>query len=187
MLLKDYEQQGLLFNSNLTEPCTDGNLTAYRGEFVIQQGEVTDAAGRRSPPTKVLGQAVILANEHLSFVAGMLGDVADTAALLNLLSPNMQADTLITLFVFNIDKPITLTGQTGTVHLLPLHDGLAWTELMELAALEKSDIKNLTPADKALAVFRELISYKPRNAATIDLEQALKLGNGKTREVRGAV
>lgn len=187
MLLKDYEQQGFLFNSNLTEPCSDGNLTAYRGEFVIQQGDVTDSKGRRSTPSKVLTQAVILANEHLTFVSGLLDDVADTGALLDLLQPAMQGDTLAALFVFNIDKPVTLTGQTGTVHLLPLHDGLAWTELMELAALEKGDLKNLSPADKALAVFRELISYKPRNALSMDLEQALKLGNGKLRAVRGAV
>ena len=37
-----------------------GGWVAYRGELVLQEGEVADAQGRRKPPTEVLKQAAVL-------------------------------------------------------------------------------------------------------------------------------
>ncbi|MBK9615619.1 MAG: hypothetical protein IPO35_08935 [Uliginosibacterium sp.] len=68
-----------------------------------------------------------------------------------------------------------------------MDDGLPWSELMQLAGLEKADIKNLAPADKVRAVFRELTGFRPRGAATVELAALPALSNGKQREIRGAV
>lgn len=187
MLLKDYEQQGLFFNANLTETCSDGKLSVYRGDFAIQLGEVADAQGRRSAPTKMLNQVVFLASDQLAFVAGQLDSISDLAETLAILKPNMVSETLTVIFVYDIDKPVSVTGQTGTIYVMPMDDGLVWTELMDMATLEKGDMKGLSSADKVLAVFRELISYKPRGGIEADLAQAAALSNGKVREVRGAV
>ena len=58
---------------------------------------------------------------------------------------------------------------------------------MQLAGLEKADIKSLSSPDKVYAVFRELTGFRPRNAASLALAEVAALSNGKRREIRGAV
>lgn len=187
MLLKKYDEAGYLINANLNEACS-GGLTAFRGELVVVEGEMLDNTGRRKPPLKVLQQAAILADDNqLKFVSGMLDDVADVPVFLERYGKNMSRDTLVVIFVPNIDKPASLGVASTQVHLVSMEDGLPWPELMQLAGLEKADIKSLSPADKVQAVFKELSGFRPRNAISVDLAAVAALNNGKRREIRGAV
>ncbi|MFZ1246593.1 MAG: hypothetical protein WAR41_16140 [Azonexus sp.] len=52
MSLDRYES--LFFNANFKEASSEPGLIAYRGELILQEGEVADANGRRKPPTEVL-------------------------------------------------------------------------------------------------------------------------------------
>ena len=45
MSLDRYEP--LFFNANFKEAASDASLVAYRGELILQEGEVADANGRR--------------------------------------------------------------------------------------------------------------------------------------------
>ncbi|MBS1208427.1 MAG: hypothetical protein H6R19_825 [Proteobacteria bacterium] len=188
MPLKDYEARGLLLNANLNEPCSDGKLTAYRGELILVEGEVIDAAGRRKPPAKILQQVSLLADAgQLRFISGMIDDVADLPVFISQYGKDIAVDTLSLLFVLNIDKPASLSHGSSTVYLLPLDDGLPWSELMQLAGLEKADIKSLSSADKVQAIYRELTGFHPRNAVSVELATVASLSNGKRREIRGAI
>jgi hypothetical protein len=188
MLLKDYEQRAFLFNSSLTEACSDGKLTAYRGDLIILEGEIGDAQGRRKPPVKLLLQTALLATqEKLTFLSGLLADVADLHELLEKFGKDMTPETLAVLFVVNIDKPVALQSDIAKIHLIPLHEGLAWTELMELAGLDKGDTKGLSSADKVLAIFKELGDFKARGSSSATVAQTMLMGNGKQREIRGAI
>lgn len=188
MLIKQYEEHGLFFNANLTERCTKDVLDVYRGELILVEGEVGDSSGRRKPPSKVLLQAVAIGGESkLVFLSGMIENVADLSLVIERFGPDMQADSQSVIFVYDIAKSLTVSAGELTLHLVPLDDGLVWTELMELATLEKGDVKGLSSADKAYAVYRELISFRPRGAASVDLATALTLGSGKQRALRGAV
>jgi hypothetical protein len=188
MLLKKYEEAGYLINANLNEPCSGGALKAYRGELIVVEGEMIDASGRRKPPLKVLQQASMLADDsQIKFLSGMLDDVTDLSALLARFGDDMGSETLCVIFTLNIDKAASLIHGSSNVHLLPMDDGLPWPELMQLAGLEKADIKNLSPADKVQAVYRELTGFRPRNALSVELPAVASLNNGKRREIRGAV
>ena len=55
MSLDRYEP--FFFNANFKEAASSAGLVAYRGELILQEGEVADANGRRKPPTEVLKQA----------------------------------------------------------------------------------------------------------------------------------
>lgn len=188
MLLKQYEQAGYPINANLNEACSGGKLHAYRGELIVVEGEMLDASGRRKPPQTVLQQAAVLADDsQLKFFSGMLENVADVPALLERYGKDMAADTLSLIFVVNIDKAAIFDHYTSTVYLIPMDEGLPWSELMQLAGLEKADVKNLSPADKVQAVYRELASFRPRNALSVALADVPALANGKQREMRGAV
>ncbi len=188
MLIKQYEDRGLFFNANLTERCSKEALDVYRGELILVDGEVGDSSGRRKPPSKVLLQSVAIAGESkLVFLAGMIENVSDLSLVLERFGPDMAADSQCVIFVYDIAKPLTVSAGELTVQLVPLDDGLVWTELMDLAALEKGDVKNLSSADKAHVVYRELLSFRPRGAASVDLAAALTMGSGKQRALRGAV
>lgn len=52
MLFDRYEQQGLLFNMNFKEASTTAGKAAYRGELVLVEGEIGDAAVVASRPRK---------------------------------------------------------------------------------------------------------------------------------------
>ncbi|MDP5238059.1 hypothetical protein Q9Q94_00865 [Uliginosibacterium sp. 31-16] len=187
MLLKKYDEAGCLINANLNEACS-GGLKAFRGELIVVEGEMLDNSGRRKPPLKVLQQAAILADDsRLRFVSGMLDDVADVPVFLERYGKDMGSDTLVVIFVPNIDKPASLALGGTLVHLVSMDDGLPWPELMQLAGLEKADIKSLSPADKVQAVFKELTGFRPRNAVSVELASVAALNNGKRREIRGAV
>ena len=52
MLLNRYEPY--FFNSNFREATSQAGWEAYRGELVVQEGEVADAQGRRRPSCWVM-------------------------------------------------------------------------------------------------------------------------------------
>ncbi|WP_054774324.1 hypothetical protein [Methylogaea oryzae] len=52
MLLNRYEHDQLLFNANLKGATTQAGLEAYRGDLVLEEGEIADALGRRKRPTR---------------------------------------------------------------------------------------------------------------------------------------
>lgn len=188
MLIQNYERAGRLFNSNLAERCTTEALDAYRGELIIVDGEVADSSGRRKPPLKVLQQVAALGGEdRLRFLSGYLENAADVASLLEKYGADIHADTLCIIFVYDIARAATIRAGEITLQLVPLEEGLVWSELMEHAALEKSDVKNLSSADKVFAVYRELTGFRPRGASTVDLATGLTLGSGKQRALRGPV
>ncbi|GAB2880886.1 hypothetical protein GCM10027046_06320 [Uliginosibacterium flavum] len=188
MLLKKYADAGYQINANLNETCSGAPLKAYRGEMIVIEGEVIDAATQRKAPAKILQQAVLLADDtQIKFLAGMLDDVNDVPALLGRYGDDMGCDTLCVIFALNIDKAASLSHGNSKVHLVPMDDGLPWPELMQLAGLEKGDIKSLSPADKVQAVFKELTGFRPRNSSNVELAGIAALNNGKRREIRGAV
>lgn len=188
MLFKDYEARGLLFNTNLTERCTTEALDVYRGELILVEGEVSDSSGRRAPPACVLQQAVAMADDkQLRFLSGSLVEVARVATVLEKYGQELFVGSLVILFVFDLAKPLTVSTPQCTVHLLPLEEGLTWNELVDLAALEKGDLKSLSSADKVLAVYRELIGFRPRGTSDVTLPQALAASTGRQRVLRGPV
>lgn len=185
MLLKDYEQKGLFFNTQLAEPCSDAKFEAWRGDLILigrEDGNV------KLPQPKVMPQAVLLGSEgKIAFLSGLLERIADLPLLLSRIGGEVTATTLAILFVIDIDKPVIASFNGAELKLEALAEGLPWTELMQLAGLEKADVKNLSTPDKIKRVYEELLDYKPRNVASVSVEAATALSNGKLREVRGAV
>lgn len=77
MLLNTYEQNGRLFNMNFIEEAGAG-LAGYRGELVLVEGEVADAAGRRKPPVAVIEQTVMLAgSDKIQMMSGLVHELAE--------------------------------------------------------------------------------------------------------------
>jgi hypothetical protein len=72
MLLQQYKENNLLFNTNFLESSTQQGLSGYRGELVLVEGEVADTKGHAKPPLEVLRGAALLADEKLKLVLGAI-------------------------------------------------------------------------------------------------------------------
>jgi hypothetical protein len=75
-------------------------------------------------------------------------------------------------------------GLTWT--LIPMTDGMVWNELVDELALEKSDFKGQSAADKVVTVLGAFAGYQPKYE-TVGLDEAMSRTTAAKRESRGPV
>jgi hypothetical protein len=187
MLLDRYEKEQLLFNMNFKEATTTAGAAAYRGELVLIEGEIGDAQGRRKPPHAVLRHAsVLVEGEKIAFLSGALDDILNLKDLLARYQPDCKPGAILILFVVNIPQELIVEEAGMRLFLIPMQDGMAWTELCERLGLEKGDFKGQSAADKVLTVFKAVGDFKPKFSGAT-LAEALASRNDAKREARGPV
>lgn len=185
MLLPQYKDKGLFFNQNFLEETSDAGVWGYRGDLILVEGEKDDK-GHAMPPELVMRGAVLVAGEKLTGLIGGLDAVADIPTLMDKYSADFVPGMKAILFIVNLKDPMKVTLDGVELVLIPLVQGVPWNEAMEELALEKSDFKGQSPADKLVTMFGELASYKPKFPdATLD--EALASITEAKREVWGAV
>lgn len=185
MLLDRYES--LFFNPSFKEAADNPAVAAYRGDLVLQAGEVGDALGHRRPPTSLVRQAIVLAEgEKLSLLAGLLDQLQDMPLFLEKFAAEITPDALVFLFVVNIPKAFVASINGARVVFTPLAEGLVWTELSDMAALEKGDFKGQSSAGKVVTLFEALKDYAPK-VPEMTVEAALQTTNDAKRTTFGAI
>lgn len=187
MLLDRYESEQCLYNVNFKEAASSGGLFAYRGDLVVVDGEIADAQGRRKPPVVGLIGAVLLTDaDKIKMLAGSLDDLEDMKALLGKYQADFAPDMKAVFYVVNIAKPVIADLGVTKAVLIPMTDGMVWNELVDELALEKSDFKGQSSADKVVTVYNAMTGYKPK-LDTVPLEAALAAKTDAKRESRGPV
>jgi hypothetical protein len=185
MSLDRYEP--LFFNANFKEAATSGGLVAYRGELILKEGEVADANGRRKPPTEVLKQAILLGDAGgLKLISGSLDELQQYPFVVEKFGAEFNAGTIAVFFTVNIPTGFVTTTNGAKVVFIPLVQGMVWTELADLVALDKGDFKGLSAADKVVTVFDALNGHKFKLAENT-VDEALKTTNNAKRETHGAI
>lgn len=185
MLLDRYEP--LFFNANFKEAASQPGWAAYRGELVITEGEVADAQGRRKPPQALLKQAALLAaGDELKLITGSLDELQYFPPLVEKYGADFKPGLLAVFFTVNIDKPFVAPTLGVPVVFIPLVQGMAWNELIDLVALEKGDFKGQSSADKVLTLYNALKDHKFKYPE-VELGQALGQTNNAKRETHGAI
>ncbi|MCE1240212.1 MAG: hypothetical protein LWW83_09865 [Azonexaceae bacterium] len=184
MLLDRYEH--LFFNANFSEVFS-GAVAAYRGELIVKEGEITDEQGRRKPPVEVMKQAIVLADgDKLKFISGSLDEFQYFHGFMDKFGADITADTLVILFVVNIDNPFIADVNGAKAVFIPLVQGMTWNELGDLAALEKGDFKGQGAAEKVVTMYDALKGNKYKYPeSTVELE--LTKTNSNKRVNHGAV
>lgn len=189
MLLNTYESQNLLCNLSVKGATTQAGVEAYRGDLVLEEGDIADDAGRRKPPKSVIKQAAILAkNGKLEMVTGALSDLALVATFVEKYKHDLAPDVRTLFYVENIGKTLTIDVD-GIVNLLQPHEegGAVWSLLMEDLRLDKEDFKGQTPEDKVITIYDALVDYKPKSESP-SLKDALATCVVESRrETRGPV
>ncbi|MDO8989493.1 MAG: hypothetical protein Q7U91_07640 [Sideroxyarcus sp.] len=185
MLFNDYEQKGFLFNMNFKE--SEGSYAAYRGDLVLELGEVGDALGHRKPPTATIKNTIVLAeNDKIKLYVGSLDDLADLPKVLAYYKADFASDVRIILFVVNINKPLVIELGGLSIAAIGMQEGLIWNELIDIAALEKGDFKGQSATEKIVTVHKALSDFKPKGDK-VSFEEALTRTVELKRAGRGPV
>ena len=185
MLFDSYETQGLLFNMNFKE--SEGRHAAYRGDLVLELGEIGDALGHRKPPDATIKNTILLTeDDKIQLYVGSLDDLALLPKVLDYYQADFAANVRIILFVVNIAQPLQITLGGLTIPVISMQEGLIWNELIDLAALDKSDFKGKSATGKIVTVYRALHDYRPKGD-TLPFEQALTRTVDLKRAGRGPV
>ncbi len=187
MALKKIEASNLLYNMNFLESAGRDGLFAYRGDLILVEGEVADAQGRRKPPVSLIRQVAALSDgDKLTMLCGWLFDLAELEKVFEVYGEYIGAQTRVVMFVLNIPKTIQLTMGEATCELIPMREGVVWTELTEMLGLEKGDFKGQGAGEKVCTVLGELASHRSKGAL-VSWEEALASVIEVKREVRGPV
>lgn len=187
-LLQNYEQRSLLCNISICAPTAQAGLAAFRGDLVLEEGDIADASGRRMPPRSVLKQSILLV-EHgkIRFAAGALADLA----LLPLFAERYRADFAdgirVVCYVENLGKGVVTEYDGVSYVLLPHTDGGAvWNTLMEDLRLDKEDFRGQSAEDKVITVAKAALDFKPK-FEPVSFDVALSFTVEIRREARGPV
>ncbi len=180
MLLENYKEQGLLSITSVLGATSDKDKFAFRGDLVLKEGELKEGSERdRKPPEVVIHQSVVLAgSDKFLFVSGLLYDLNQLSLFVKKYSEALTPDTLLLLYVENIDQMLKVEYADCTFQLLPYGDGMIWNELLELLYIEKSDLKGQSAEDKVKTMFDSAAGFDTKTAV-ISFEQAVE----KTIEV----
>jgi len=185
MLFDVYEQKGLLFNMNFKE--ANGNYAAYRGDLVLELGEVGDALGHRKPPVTTIKNTIVLSEgDKIKLYVGSLDDLADLPKVLLYYKADFAADVRLIVFVVNINKPLVIELDGLAISAIGMQEGLIWNELIDLAALDKGDFKGQSASEKIITVYKALGDYKAKGDK-VSFDEALKRTVELKRAGRGPV
>lgn len=187
MLLDKYNQADLLFNSNFTEKASEEGVVAYRGELVLVEGGIADEKGHAKPPLALIRHAVLLSsNDKLAFVVGCIDELSLLQTFIEKYQADFADDMQALFFVVNITSPMQVELNGINYVLIPLTAGVAWNELLEELALEKSDFKGQSPADKIITAWNAFKDYAPKYEK-VSYDDAMAKTADIKREALGAV
>lgn len=187
MPLERFKAEGLLFNSNFLDTTSEAGVAAYRGELVLVEGGIGDAKGHAKPPVEVMRGAVLLADaDKLKLLVGAVDEVASLNTLVEKYAADFAPDMQAVLYAVNLKAPVQVEVAGVTFVLIPLVQGVPWNEVIDELALEKSDFKGQSAADKVLTLSKELQGYKPKYPL-VSLDEALANTTEAKREAWGAV
>ncbi len=186
MILDQYKEQKLFFNTNFLEETSTSGLSGYRGELILVEGEVADSLGHSKPPVEVMRGIVLLADDKLRVVVGALDKLEMLPTMIEKYGADFSDDMLSVIYVVNLSSPAKVTLEGNEFVLIPLDQGVPWNEVIDELALEKSDFKGQSKADKIVTLWHELKDYKPKYPS-LSWDETLALKNDTVREGWGAV
>ena len=187
MLLEQYQQLERLQNSGVKGATTEANTFAFRGDLVLEQGDIADVQGRRLPPKSVVKQvALLVVNDKIKFLCGNVHDLAGLEMMAELYAQDYAPDVCLFMYAENIKKPIKVSLNGFTYTCLPIDEIAVWSALMDDLKLDKEDFKGCTNEDKVIVMYRAAVDYQYKGEV-LPFADALGLRVEVAKRERGPV
>lgn len=187
MLIEGYLSQEMLQNTGVNGVASEPNSWAYRGDMVLEAGEIADAQGRRMPPKSVVKQAVLLTqNDKFVFIAGSIKDLAQLTILVENYGAEYAPNLRAIIYAENIGKPLEVEYAGVVYTVLPIEDTAVWSALLDDIRLEKDDFKGQSGEEKVVTLYRHALDFNAKGAK-VSFEEALALRVEPKKSHRGPV
>lgn len=169
------EEEGRLLNAVLKSGTKKEGRFGFRGDIALKfQAQVAD---EKRPPDYSIEQVLTAAQEGESTIpvlAGYLHSFGYLADVAQVLDGALKPDGAYFMFCNNIDLLAKYRTKIGdiTFRVLPCDESTVWKEMMELAGVDKIDIKKLDTAGK-LDVVLDAAQRLEANYQEISFEEGL--------------
>lgn len=184
--IKFIEDNNLTWQFTLKGDMTTAGTYGYRGSLVITEGKVL-SADKQLPPKATAKQVIAISDaEKLTFFAAELVTMNDFEPMMEKYKEFFTPDTLTYLFIIDLDKPVSLEYNGVKITAIPLDESSVWNELLDIADLEKSELKRMSTEEKTDTLVSEVKTAKV-SYPEVDLAGFKALQTEDTKTNFGAV
>jgi hypothetical protein len=162
-----------------------GELSGYRGILVVEEGKEISST-RKLPPKIQAKQAIVVCDDKIKFFACELESFEHFKPMFEKYKEFFSADSLNILYVINLDGEGTFEYEGVKFTAYVLDESSVWNELLELADLEKGDMKKLSAEEKIEKLYEELLDSDTDETAKTYDEMYAMMGTS-TKQLMGAV
>lgn len=173
------------------QPSFSGDLSdgtfGYRGALIVEEGKVLSET-RKMPP-KIQARQVIMVTEEekIKFFACELESFNDFKPMMEKYGEFFSKDGLYLLYVTDLEANGTFEYQSIPFTAFVLDESSVWNELLELADLEKSDMKRLKKQEEKIEkVYEELLESDTKEDEKTYDEMCELIGES-SKQLMGAV
>jgi len=165
----------------------DGGLYGYRGAMIVEEGKAL-SPDRKLPP-KIQAKQVIMVNEgeKIKFFTCELDSFNDFKPMFEKYKQFFDSEGVNILFVTDLDGNGTFEFEGIKFTALMLDESSVWNEVLELADLEKSDMKQLKKQEEKIEKVYEEILEADVEEASKTYEQMCELIGESSKQLMGAV
>ena len=169
------------FNGELSD-----GLMGYRGALIVEEGKAL-SPDRKLPPKIQAKQVILISDEAtIKFFACELESFHHFKPMFEKYKEFFSPDGLNILFVTDLDGNGTFEYEGVKFTAVMLDESSVWNELLELADLEKSDMKKLSADEKIEKLYEELLENDVEEESK-SFEAMCELIGESSKQLMGAV
>ncbi len=169
------------FNGELS-----GGLSGYRGALIVEEGKAL-SPDRKLPPKIQAKQVILISDEEsIKFFACELESFHHFAPMFEKYKSFLSQDGLYLLFVTDLEGNGTFEYEGIGFSAYMLDESSVWNELIELADLDKGDMKKLSADEKIETLYEELLGCDLKEESKTYDEMCAMIGES-SKQIMGAV
>jgi len=180
------KQNELDWQPSLNSALSNG-LHGYRGALIIEPGKQI-SADRKLPPKIQARQVIMMSTDSsIKFLACELESFNDFKPMFEKYKEFFAPDSMYLLYVTDLEANGTFEYEGVAFTAYMLDESSVWNELLDLASLDKSDMKSLKqPEEKIEKLYEELLTSDTKETARTYEEMCSFMGES-SKVLMGAV
>jgi len=165
----------------------DNGLYGYRGALIVEEGKAL-SPNRKLPP-KIQARQVIMISDMsgIKFFTCELESFNDFKPMFEKYKEFFVKDGLYILFVTDLDANGSFEYEGIKFTAIMLDESSVWNEILELADLEKSDMKRLKKSEEKIEKLYEELQDSDIEEAPKSYNEMLQLIGESSKQLMGAV
>ena len=169
------------FNDTLSD-----GLNGYRGALIVEEGKQL-SPDRKLPPKIQLKQVIMVSDDSgIKFLTCELESFNHFVPMFEKYKEFFTPDSVNVLYVTDLDGNGTFTYEGVEFTAIMLDESSVWNEILELADLEKGDMKKLNASEKIEKVYEEILDNDVKED-TKTFDEMCELIGESSKQLMGAV